>query len=128
MRSVVPIAVAGWLLASSAHPAAHHSFAATYFENKMQTISGTLVQFLFRNPHSFVHVEAPDEKGQVYRWAVEWGAPVALSMQGVTPTVLKVGDRVVITGHPGRNPADHILRMQSIERPSDGWKWSGNFR
>ena len=42
---------------------AHHSFAATYFEDKTETIEGDLVQFLFRNPHSFVHVEAKDEQG-----------------------------------------------------------------
>ena len=44
---------------------AHHSFAATYFEDKTVTVDGKLVQFMFRNPHSFVHVEAPDEKGMV---------------------------------------------------------------
>ena len=44
---------------------AHHSFAATYFEDKQQTVEGDLVQFMFRNPHSFIHVEAKDEKGQV---------------------------------------------------------------
>ena len=42
---------------------AHHSFAATYFEDQKVTVHGKLVQFLYRNPHSFVHVEAPDEKG-----------------------------------------------------------------
>ena len=35
---------------------AHHSFAATYLEDQSVTIEGELVQFLFRNPHSFVHV------------------------------------------------------------------------
>jgi len=30
----------------------HHSFAATYFEDKQQTIEGDLVQFIFWNPHS----------------------------------------------------------------------------
>ena len=49
---------------------AHHSFAATYFEDKTQSVEGDLVQFLFRNPHSFVHVEAPDEKGVMQRWAI----------------------------------------------------------
>jgi len=61
-------------LAAGGRMSAHHSFAATYFEDKTQTIEGELVQFLFRNPHSFVHVTAPDEKGIMQRWAVEWGA------------------------------------------------------
>jgi len=104
---------------------AHHSFAATYFEDKTVTIQGKLVQFLYRNPHSFVHVEAPDDKGMMQTWAVEWGAGGQLSREGVTRESLKPGDVVTITGNPGRNPDDHRIRMQSITRPSDGWSWKG---
>jgi Family of unknown function (DUF6152) len=107
---------------------AHHSFSATYFEDKVDTVEGDLVQFLFRNPHSFVHVEGPDPSGQKQRWAIEWGAGLQLSGQGVTRETLKPGDHVIITGNPGRNPADHRLRMRSILRPKDGWKWSGTFQ
>ena len=72
-------------LAYSVAPAyAHHSFAATYFEDKTETVEGELVQFLFRNPHSFVHVEGKDAQGQVVRYAVEWGAGLQLNRQGVT--------------------------------------------
>ena len=53
---------------------AHHSFAATYFEDQKVTVKGKLVQFLYRNPHSFVHVEGPDDKGEMQTWAIEWGA------------------------------------------------------
>ncbi|MBI2149448.1 MAG: hypothetical protein HYU27_02430 [Acidobacteria bacterium] len=110
---------------SGARAYAHHSFAATYFEDKSQTIEGTLVQFLFRNPHSFVHVEAKDDKGQVQRWAVEWGGGGQLGQQGVTRETLKPGDVVRIAGNPGRNPADHRLRMVRLLRPSDGFTWGG---
>jgi hypothetical protein len=106
---------------------AHHSFAATYFEDKTEKVEGNLVQFLFRNPHSFIQVEAEDEKGQMQRWAVEWGAGGQLGRQGVTRDTLKPGDHVVIVGNPGRNPEDHRMRMVSITRPSDGWKWGGSF-
>ena len=68
---------------------AHHSFAATYFDDKTDTVEGNLVQFVFRNPHSFVHIEAPDEKGQSVRWAVEWGSGQQLSGQGV-PSVWRL--------------------------------------
>ena len=64
---------------------AHHSFAATYFEDQKVTVHGKLVQFLYRNPHSFVHVEAPDDKGETQTWAIEWGAGGQLGRQGVTP-------------------------------------------
>lgn len=106
---------------------AHHSFAATYFEDKKVTIEGDLVQFLYRNPHSFVHVESKDANGETVRWAVEWGAGGQLGQQGVTRETLKPGDHVIVIGNPGRNPEDHRLRMVSITRPSDGWKWGGTF-
>ncbi|MBZ5578219.1 MAG: hypothetical protein LAP40_16780 [Acidobacteriia bacterium] len=106
---------------------AHHSFAATYFEDKKVTVEGDLVQFLYRNPHSFVHVEVKEPDGTMTRWAVEWGAGGQLGRQGVTRETLKPGDHVIVVGNPGRNPDDHRLRMVNITRPSDGWKWGGTF-
>ena len=49
------------LTAVAIDAAAHHSFTATYFEDRTIEIEGKLLQFMFRNPHTFVHVEAPDE-------------------------------------------------------------------
>jgi hypothetical protein len=107
--------------------AAHHSFAATYKEDQTITIEGTLVQFLFRNPHSFVHVEVKDDKGQVTTWAVEWGAPRQLGLTGVERDGLKPGDPVIVIGNPGRNPTAHRMRLVNIKRTSDGWTWNGAF-
>jgi len=119
------IAVGAFMTAAPAF--AHHSFAATYFEDKKMTVEGNLVQFLFRNPHSFVEVEAPDDSGKMVRWAVEWAGGGQLGQQGVTRETLKPGDHVIIVGNPGRNPEDHRLRMVNITRPSDGFKWGGTF-
>jgi hypothetical protein len=104
---------------------AHHSFAATYFVDKEVTVEGTLTQFLFRNPHSFVKVQAPDDKGQMVTWAVEWGGGAQLNQEHVTRDTLKPGDHVVVTGNPGRDPSDHRIRLHRIVRTSDGWKWEG---
>jgi DNA/RNA endonuclease YhcR with UshA esterase domain len=106
---------------------AHHSFPATYFVDQKVEIEGTVVQFLFRNPHSFVHVMAPDKDGVMQRWAVEWGAGGSLASDNISSDTLKPGDKVKIAGSPARNAADHRLRMKSIERTNDHWKWSGTF-
>ena len=126
-RTLAIMAAAAGMLLPVAPVFAHHSFAATYFEDQRVTIEGDLVQFLYRNPHSFVHVEVKDKAGVVTRWAVEWGAGGQLGRQGVTRETLKPGDHVQIIGNPGRNPDDHRLRMVNITRPTDGWKWGGTF-
>ena len=116
------IATAGAMI-SAGRAYAHHSFAATYLEDKTQKIEGKVVQFLYQNPHSFLTVEGADEKGVMQRWSIEWGSSGHLSRQGVTRDSLKVGDRVVVMGHPGRTAEDHRLHMVSIRRPADEWKW-----
>jgi hypothetical protein len=113
--------------AASVPVQAHHSFPATYFVDQKVEIEGTVVQFLFRNPHSFVHVMAPDKDGVMQRWAVEWGAGGSLASDNISSDTLKPGDKVKITGSPARNAADHRLRMSAIERTTDHWKWSGTF-
>lgn len=123
MKDTLLVALAVTLTTAALPVRAHHSFAATYDESKTAKIEGTLVQFLFRNPHSFVHVMAPDENGQMQRWAVEWGGVGQLAGQGVTRETLKTGDVVVITGNPGRNPADRRIRMVTLRRQSDGFGW-----
>ncbi len=126
MRSLALALITAGALLSGTLVSAHHSFAATYVVDKEVKIEGDLVQFMFRNPHSFVHVMAPDETGQIQRYAVEWAA--AGQLTGVTRDTLKYGDHVIITGNPGRTAEDHRLRMRSIYRPKDGFKWSGDFQ
>ena len=124
-RGLAAILVAGGF-AFGTQAFAHHSFAATYIEGQEATIEGDLVQFIYRNPHAFVQVMAPDPQAkEMVRWAVEWAGNGQLRLAGITAETLRVGDHVVITGSPGRIPEEHRLRMRSIVRPKDGWKWSG---
>jgi len=126
-RAILTATLMAGLFVSGSALFAHHSFAATYKEDDKQKIEGTVVQFLFRNPHSFLHVDAPDEKGVMQTWAIEWGAGGQLGRQGVTRDSIKPGDHIIVVGQPGRNPDDHRLRLVSVERPADGWKWGGTF-
>jgi hypothetical protein len=121
VKLLVPAAVVATLGVAVAN--AHHSFTATYFEDRQVTIEGKLLQFMFRNPHSFVHVEAPDDQGEMHRWAVEWGGAAQLSNQGLSNQTLRAGDVVQITGNPGRDPSDHRIRMLYLKRNSDGFDW-----
>ena len=106
---------------------AHHSFSATYDSSRQAQIEGEVAQFLFRNPHSMVQILAPDETGEMRRWAIEWAGINVLTGEGISRETLRIGDRVVVTGNPGRVPSDYRMRMLAIERPEDGWKWRGTF-
>jgi hypothetical protein len=132
MKHNVPLAIAGALFCGLT-VLAHHSIGATYDESKKVTIEGTLVQFLWRNPHSFVHVVVKDAAGarsakdESQRWAAEWGSGGQLGNQGVARDTLKVGDHLVVTGDPSRTPGDYRLRVRTIYRPKDEWRWGGEF-
>jgi hypothetical protein len=110
-------------LATATLAYAHHSYAATYDITREVTIEGKLAQFVYRNPHSFVHVAATDEKGAPQRWAVEWSGTTQLGNAGVNKETLKVGDVVVIRARPSRVPGEFRALMLNLKRPSDGFTW-----
>jgi DNA/RNA endonuclease YhcR with UshA esterase domain len=122
MRKILWLTL-GAVLAASTAAYAHHSYAATYDVTREVKIEGKLVQFVYRNPHSFVHVAATDEKGAPQRWAVEWSGTTQLNNAGVNKESLKVGDVVVIMGRPSRVPGEFRALMLSLKRPSDGFTW-----
>ena len=123
MKRFLAALVAAGLCATAGQAYAHHSFPDTYVEDQTVTIAGELVQILFRNPHSFVHVDVKERNGSIVRYAVEWAGATELGGQGVTRDTLKFGDYVIISGSPGRNAADRRVRMLTLRRPKDGFGW-----
>ena len=124
-RIVVSIAMAA-ALGATAH--AHHSFSAYYFESQSVSIEGDIVAFDYTAPHAWVHVMAPDTGGALRRYSAEWGNPTRLARDKVTKDTLRAGDRVIITGSPGRNASEYKLHLKRIVRPADGWSWAGGRR
>ncbi len=123
-RIPVALGMAAALVALAALPAvAHHSFAAVYQANETIQIEGKVVQFLYRNPHSVLHVLAEGEAGATTRWAVEWQGATQLGAGGVNAQTLKPGDPVVVTGSPGRVEAEHRMLLRTITRTTDGFGW-----
>ena len=122
MTRRVLLAVAATLVACTA-AYAHHSYAATYDVTREIKLEGKLVQFVYRNPHSFVHLMAADDKGVPQRWAVEWSGTTQLGSQGVNRESLKIGDEVVIVARPSRVPGEYRALMLRLKRTSDGFAW-----
>ena len=84
-------------LAASAY--AHHSMAG-FDRNKMVTLVGTIKQFKWANPHSWIEMEVPNDKGGVDIWDVEMTSPAVLVRAGWKSTSVKPGDKVTLTAHP----------------------------
>ena len=125
MRSVVFASLAA-VMAAAAPILAHHSFAAHYFEEQTVRVPGELVEFEYRSPHAWVHVMTQDQQsGALLKFSAEWASPSRLQQRGISAETLRPGDRLIITGAPGRNPAERTIHLKTIERPADGWRWSG---
>jgi hypothetical protein len=122
MKSKFVLLFAAALLLCSITALAHHSFAATYDESQTVSIKGKMVQFQFRNPHSFVAVEVTTGT-EVVRWSIEWAGTTQLNNTGVQNDTLKYGDMVEIAGNPGRDPADHRIRMRTVKRIDGTFSW-----
>ena len=122
MRRIILLFIAAVLLAG-ATAYAHHSYGATYDVSKEVKLQGKLVQFVFRNPHAFVHIEAPDQNGVQQRWAIEWSGTTQLGAAGVTRESLRVGDQITIVGRPSRVPGEYRALMVNLKRPLDGFAW-----
>ena len=122
-RSLILAAIICSFTAASSTLMAHHSLGATYDDSREIKLEGKIAQFLMRNPHSFLHVEAPDEKGVMQRWSLEWRSAGALAQQGVKRDTFQVGDVVTVTISPSRTAADHRGVLKTLKRKSDGMGW-----
>ena len=78
---------------------AHHSPAA-FEAQKTVTLVGTVKEFRWQNPHTWIEIMVPNEKGQEVLWAVELTSPTYLVRSGWKSTTLKPGDKVTVVGRP----------------------------
>jgi uncharacterized protein DUF6152 len=77
---------------------AHHSGAG--FGKDTKELSGTVKEFQFRNPHSWIQMTVPDANGKMVEWSVEWGSPNQLGREGIRPSTFPPGAKVTIKVHP----------------------------
>jgi len=102
---------------------AHHSYAATFDVDHHINLDGTVTQFGFRNPHSYIQIEVPDGKGGMVRWSVEWSGTASLARQGINRGSLKIGDHVKVVASPSRVKGELRAQIVTLIREKDGLTW-----
>lgn len=124
VRNACALAVALTMLAGGSGRA-HHSFGAVYLETDSIEVEGTIVEFQYKNPHSWIHVRGVERgTGTEKVYAAEWVSTSQLERDGIDKTTLRPGDVVRMWGSPAKNPSEPRLHLKRIER-SDGWAWRG---
>lgn len=77
---------------------AHHSFSATFTDQRKSTIEGVVTKFSFRNPHVLVYVDVTNDDGSVTAWVSEGAAATSMRRQGWSAGSIEVGQIVRISG------------------------------
>jgi hypothetical protein len=82
---------------------AHHSFAAEFDIDKPVTLTGTVTQMEWINPHAWIHIDVKGPDGKIASWMVEGGSPNILLRRGFTKNSLETGTEIVITGYQAKS-------------------------
>lgn len=94
------------LIAIGASPAsAHHAFSADYEAGNEGTVEGVIVEVIYRNPHARYYLEATNADGTTEKWDLQTMNLIALGRSGWKRDILKVGDKVKVSGTLGRDGA-----------------------
>lgn len=91
---------------------AHHG-SSSYDLSKALSVKGTVTEFAFINPHSAIHLEAKDDRGNAEQWLIEADSPNNLARAGWTRESLKPGDVVTIVGNRLKD-GSKVMRLQKV--------------
>ena len=117
MKRALSPAAAAIVLALAAGPAlAHHSFAM-FDRSRQISVTGTVKDFQYTNPHSWVIIMVPGADGQQVEWGFESEGPSTLLRNGVKKSSLQPGDKVTATGFPMRDgrPAGSLISVTKAD-------------
>jgi hypothetical protein len=118
-----------WILAGAAAAAfavtlvsAHHSLAGVYDTERKISKEGAITRFQFVNPHPLLTMSVKEENKAERPWTLELDNLSELVEIGITRETFKPGDRVIVSGNPGRDNQERIYVLQ-LDRPADGLRY-----
>jgi Family of unknown function (DUF6152) len=99
----IVLAIATLAILISVKPAAAHHSGAGFDGSKIVEIKGTIKEFQFKNPHTWIQILVDDGSGKTTEWSLEWGSPNQLGRMGYRPTSFPAGAKVTVRLNPVRN-------------------------
>ena len=104
---------------------AHHS-GTGFSRDEVKEIKGTIKEFQFKNPHSWIQVDVENADGEIVEWSVEWGSPNSLGRRGIRPSSFPVGAEVTMRIRPLMNgsPAGGFIGAKFADGSTLG-NWEG---
>jgi hypothetical protein len=118
------VALGTALLLGAVTARAHHSLSAEFDISKTITITGTITKMEWTNPHSWLHVDVKDERGQTMAWNVEFGSPNSLYRRGWRRTDLPANAVVTITGYLAKD-GTKTLSASDVKLPDGRTLFAG---
>jgi hypothetical protein len=97
------LALLALLAAAGTAANAHHSFPAQYDAEKSVTLTGTVTDVQWTNPHIFIYIDVTDDSGEIVNWALELGGPNSLLRLGWKRDSLEPGDVITVDGSLARD-------------------------
>jgi len=115
MNKTIAAVLLGFGMGVTAVPAtqAHHSAIAFDLAAPEVSVTGKVIQFIWRSPHTSINLEVINAKGETEIWKWEGGGTVALVKSGVTRETIKAGQTLSVTGNPLRDRSPGGL-MRSV--------------
>lgn len=86
-----------------ATPALSHHSHAMFDASKDVSVTGTVTEYVFRNPHVFLYIAVPGENGEVVNYSIEMSNIPNMIKRGVGQVTFKPGDKVTAKVHPLRD-------------------------
>jgi len=101
------------LLGAAALPALAHHSTVMFAKDKEVTLTGTVTQFTYTNPHAYIRLMVPGASGPNVEWRIETEASLALGRAGIERRPLEPGEQVTLRAYPlkGGQPGGWLIDL-----------------
>ena len=125
-RKLFSVLITGAALLWMAGIAAAHHGSTAYNTAAPYTVTGTVVEFQFLNPHCIITLEAKDDSGAIQKWQGELTSPNHLIRAGWNAQSLKAGDKVTLTGWRAKSGANSLWITKTVVNGEELTTAAGN--